>query len=105
MRAPRSPRQPGSARARVQPRATPKPRCLERALLRLGAGAVLALFASVAAAQISGTVNLVSDYRYRGTSLSDDKPAAQLGLTYDDASGWYAGLSASTVRYAEPSEH
>ncbi len=51
---------------------------------------------------MSGTVSVVSDYRYRGVSFSDDKPAAQLGLTYDDASGLYAGLFASTVRFASP---
>jgi uncharacterized protein (TIGR02001 family) len=53
-------------------------------------------------AQTSGTVSLVSDYRYRGVSLSDGKPAAQLGLAYDDASGWYAGVFASTIRFASP---
>jgi uncharacterized protein (TIGR02001 family) len=43
---------------------------------------------------------VLSDYRYRGVSLSDNKPAAQISASYDAASGWYAGAFASTVRYA-----
>ena len=54
-------------------------------------------------AQVSGTVKLVSDYRFRGISLSQDKPAAQATVLYDDSSGWYAGAFASTVRFARSS--
>ena len=68
------------------------------------AGLLVALFHSVATAQLSGTASVLSDYRYRGVSLSDNKPAIQLGLAYDDPNGWYAGLFASSVRYTEPSE-
>ena len=68
-----------------------------------GAAALLfCAFAGGASAQISGTVSAVSDYRYRGVTLSDRKPAAQLGLTYDDPRGWYAGAFGSTVRLAPP---
>lgn len=63
----------------------------------------LALLAGNVSAQISGTATLVTSYRFRGISLSDDKPAAQLGITYDDAQGWYAGAFASTVQFADPS--
>ena len=63
---------------------------------------MLCAFASGAGAQVSGTVSVVSDYRYRGITLSDRKPAAQLGLTYDDPAGWYAGAFGSTVRLASP---
>jgi uncharacterized protein (TIGR02001 family) len=55
---------------------------------------------SNARAQLSGTVSVVSDYRYRGISLSDNKPAAQLGIAYDAAQGWYAGAFVSTVETA-----
>jgi len=58
-----------------------------------------ALGAAPCAAQWSGNVSIVSDYRYRGISLSDDGPALQGSATYDDASGLYAGAFASTVRY------
>ncbi len=60
------------------------------------------LVATGAGAQISGTASIVSDYRYRGVTLSDQKPAAQIGVTYDHPSGWYAGAFASTVRLAPP---
>ena len=60
-------------------------------------GLALSCSAPCAFAQLSGTVSVVSDYRYRGISLSDNEPAIQLGLTYDDARGWYAGAFVSTV--------
>lgn len=63
---------------------------------------LLCLFASRANAQFSGTLSVVSDYRYRGITLSDQKPAVQLGVTYDDPVGWYAGAFGSTVRLAPP---
>ena len=59
-------------------------------------------FASSAGAQFSGTATVVSDYRYRGITLSDDKPAVQAGLNYDMPQGWYAGAFGSTVRLAPP---
>ncbi|GAB3369860.1 hypothetical protein GCM10027431_17250 [Lysobacter rhizosphaerae] len=59
-------------------------------------GALLA--AAGAHAQVSGTVTLTSDYRWRGISLSDEGPALQLGLAYDTAGGWYAGAMLSSVR-------
>jgi uncharacterized protein (TIGR02001 family) len=62
-----------------------------------------ALIAANVSAQVSGSLTLVSDYRFRGVSLSDNKPAAQLGAVYDDARGWYAGAFASTVQFAYPS--
>jgi len=68
-----------------------------------GAAALLFyVFATGAGAQISGTASIVSDYRYRGITLSDQKPAAQIGVAYDHPSGWYAGAFASTVRFAPP---
>ncbi len=69
----------------------------------LGAATLLfCVFASSVSAQFSGTASVISDYRYRGITLSDQKPAAQIGLTYDDPLGWYAGAFASTVRLAPP---
>lgn len=69
--------------------------------------AIFALLAVAdASAQVSGSVALVSDYLFRGVSLSEGRPAAQLNLTYDDESGWYAGAFASSVRFAtEPGNH
>ena len=72
--------------------------------MRHGVTALWVALVSVdASAQISGSVNLVSDYRYRGVSLSHGDPAAQFAVAYDDAQGWYAGAFASTVRLSAPS--
>jgi uncharacterized protein (TIGR02001 family) len=62
-----------------------------------------ALVAANVSAQVSGSLTLVSDYRFRGVSLSHNRPAVQLGAVYDDARGWYAGAFASTVQFAYPS--
>jgi uncharacterized protein (TIGR02001 family) len=66
-------------------------------------GLCLALLSVDVAAQLSGSVSLVSNYRFRGISLSDDEPAAQFGIAYDDAHGWYAGAFASTVEFPRAS--
>jgi uncharacterized protein (TIGR02001 family) len=61
------------------------------------------LFASAEIfAQVSGSASLLSNYRYRGISLSNNDPAAQLAVAYDDASGWYGGAFASTVQIGYP---
>ncbi len=51
-----------------------------------------------AQAQVSGSLTLLSDYRFRGVSLSDGRPAAQLAVALDRADGWYAGAFVSSVR-------
>lgn len=48
--------------------------------------------------QLSGQLSLVSDYRYRGESLSGGRPALQAGLDYQHDSGLFAGVFASSVR-------
>jgi uncharacterized protein (TIGR02001 family) len=58
------------------------------------------LYAAGVSAQITGTVTVVSDYRFRGVSLSQQKPAAQVTIGYDDPSGWYGGAFGSTVQLA-----
>lgn len=78
-------------------------RPIDQALLRGAIAVGVALLSTDAAAQVSGSVSIVSDYRYRGVSLSDRDPAAQVGVAYDDAQGWYAGAFLSTVRLAASS--
>jgi uncharacterized protein (TIGR02001 family) len=56
----------------------------------------------MACAQVSGSAIVASDYRYRGITLSDRKPAAQAGVSYDDPLGWFVGAFGSTVRLAAP---
>jgi uncharacterized protein (TIGR02001 family) len=46
---------------------------------------------------LAGDLTLVSDYRYRGVSLSDDRPALQADLTYTSAAGFYANAWTSTI--------
>ena len=70
--------------------------------MRRAAALCFALVAANVSAQISGSAAFVSDYRFRGVSLSHNRPAAQLGVVYDDAGGWYAGGFASTVQFAYP---
>jgi uncharacterized protein (TIGR02001 family) len=68
-------------------------------VLRAIVAVALTLFAVQAWAQVTGSATLVTDYRFRGVSLSDDQPAAQLALGYDlPGTGWYAGGLMSTVR-------
>src|SRR5215471_8296027 len=55
------------------------------------------LFAGSCWAQLSGNATLVSNYWYRGISLSNDNPAAQVGIGFDHTSGWYAGAVGSSV--------
>lgn len=70
----------------------------------LGRVALLSLVLAIpeAAAQVSGSISGVSNYRYRGVSLSHNDPAAQATIVYDDPHGWYAGAFASTVRIGSP---
>lgn len=65
----------------------------------------LGLEAGDVRAQLSGSVSVVSNYRYRGVSLSQNDPAAQAALVYDDPQGFYAGAFASTVRIGEPTSN
>ena len=56
-----------------------------------------ALVAGRAAGQVSGSVSVVSDYRYRGVSLTNDKRAVQGSIAYDHETGWYGGVFASNA--------
>lgn len=62
--------------------------CVRAALLALLIG-----IAAPASAQVGAGLTLESDKRFRGRSLSDEKPALRLDLAYDHAAGWFAGGS------------
>lgn len=66
---------------------------------------LLAALPLAALGQASYGAALVSDYRYRGLSLSGERPAAQLSANYDTGFGAYAGLqlSRARLRYTEAS--
>jgi uncharacterized protein (TIGR02001 family) len=69
-----------------------------RALSRFVCLLVCVACLASARAQVAGDVALVSDYRFRGVSLSDGKPALQGQIDWTDRSGLFAGAFASTVR-------
>ena len=61
-------------------------------------GALVICSATGALAQVSGGVSVLSDYRFRGVSLSSEQPAAQAEVNYDSTNGWYAGAFVSSVK-------
>jgi len=67
-------------------------------IVRVAAALLLLVLANMAQAQISGNATIVSDYRYRGVSLSQGKPEAQVDIGYDSSNGWYSGILASGAR-------
>lgn len=56
---------------------------------------------SVAAAEVSANVGVVSNYFFRGVTQTDDGAAVQGGLDYGHDSGFYAGTWASTVDFGD----
>lgn len=58
---------------------------------------VLSASAPAAAMDLSGELGVVSDYRYRGVSLSNGKPAVQGSLTLEHETGLYGQLWSSTL--------
>jgi uncharacterized protein (TIGR02001 family) len=75
-------------------------RFVEVAALRAAAALALTFLCVDARAEWSGSVSVVSDYRYRGISLTGNDPALQGTIDYDDPSGFYAGAFASNVKFA-----
>jgi hypothetical protein len=49
---------------------------------------------------VSGEVNLLSDFRFRGISRSDEDPALQGALTVSTGSGFYLGGRGTTLKDA-----
>jgi uncharacterized protein (TIGR02001 family) len=58
--------------------------------------------ADTGALTVSGGAAVVSDYRFRGISLSDEDPAIQASLEVEHRSGLYAGAWGSTIDDAPP---
>jgi uncharacterized protein (TIGR02001 family) len=58
------------------------------------------MHAADARAQVAGTLAVVSDYRFRGVSLSRENPAIQAGIGFDAPNGWYAGVFGSSIELA-----
>jgi len=75
-------------------------------VIALSAAAAALGLAAPAAAQVpipgtglsvSGEAELMSDYRFRGISRSDEDPAAQANVTVSHVSGLYVGTRATTL--------
>ena len=71
-------------------------------MARRGGLLLALLFTTPAWAQVSGSATWLSDDRYRGASLSDGAPTAQLTLAWDGAGGWYGGAQFTRVRFVYP---
>lgn len=71
-----------------------------RMTLRAALAPIALLLGGAAQAQLGATVSVDSDYRFRGVSLSDSKPAWRVTLNHDFISGAYAGASATQVELA-----
>lgn len=62
------------------------------------------LAASVAHAEVSGTLTLTSDYLFRGITQTDEKPALQGGIEWAHDSGVYAGAWGSSISWLSDSD-
>jgi len=51
---------------------------------------------------LSGETLIVTDYRFRGISRSDEDPAAQLSVTLAHDRGFYAGARGTTLKGIDP---
>jgi uncharacterized protein (TIGR02001 family) len=68
--------------------------------LRQGVAAALLLVSGAAAnAEVTGTVGAVSDYDFRGVSLSAKDPALQGSIDWAGESGFYVGVWGSNIDY------
>lgn len=70
---------------------------LRSALAAFAAFAAGPSLAQTSAWTLEGTIGVVSDYRYRGYSLSDEQPALQAGATLSHRSGVYADVYLSSI--------
>lgn len=58
--------------------------------------------AAPGAFEVSGELTLMSDYRFRGVSRSDEDPTAQAGIMVRHDSGFYAGARGTILRGNDP---
>jgi uncharacterized protein (TIGR02001 family) len=63
------------------------------------AAGLLGIAATASAGEVSATVTAVSDYDFRGVSLSAKDPALQASLDFAADNGFYAGVWASNLDY------
>lgn len=56
----------------------------------------------MAFAQVGGNIAFLTDDRYRGISLSQEKPTLRLSASYDHEDGWFGGGSLTEVMLYRP---
>ena len=66
-------------------------------LLATSAGAAIAQDAPAPAFTITGSAALVSDYRFRGASQTNEHGAVQGSINFNHESGFYVGTWASSI--------
>lgn len=54
--------------------------------------------------KVEGSVDVVSDYVFRGISQTNEKPALQVGASLSHSSGFYVGAWASNVDFDTPGD-
>ena len=79
------------------PRSIP---CARAALIALGAVSVFAPSLAAAQATFSGSAAITSDYVWRGSSQTLEKPAVQVGIKLAVQNGFYASGWGSNVEFA-----
>ena len=62
------------------------------------------LLSGPAAAEVSGSVTVVSDYLFRGVTQTNEKPALQGGVTWNHESGFYVGAWGSSISWLSDSD-
>jgi uncharacterized protein (TIGR02001 family) len=86
---------PARAQAQEDAQAGPQDGALEAPL---DGGEEAPLGVSDAAFDFTGEIRLLSDYRFRGVSRSDEDPALQAALNLDHRSGFYLGARGTTLK-------
>jgi uncharacterized protein (TIGR02001 family) len=71
---------------------------MNKAIIAAATTCLLAL-STGAAADVSSTVNLASDYTFNGVSQTSNDPALQASLDYSASSGFYAGTWTSNIDF------
>jgi uncharacterized protein (TIGR02001 family) len=62
-----------------------------------GSAGLVVVLPARAAGTWSASITATSDYIYRGTSRTDERPALQAGINYQSRLGWFAGAWGSGV--------
>ena len=70
----------------------------------LAAAGLLSLASDASAAELTGSATLTSDYVWRGSSQTMEKPAVQAGIKLAGESGLYASAWGSNVRFASATD-